>query len=75
MVARLGRELGDWIKKVKELRSTNWQLQNSHTDIKYNIENIVHNIVTTMHGARWVLTISGKTLCKVNNFLIAMLYT
>ena len=26
-------------KKVKELRSTNWQLQNSHVDMKYSLGN------------------------------------
>ena len=31
------REKGDGI------RSTNWQLQNSHRDIKYSIRNIVNN--------------------------------
>ena len=26
-----------WVKNVKGLRSTNWQLQNSHGDVKYNL--------------------------------------
>ena len=30
MVARVGEGWGNWVKKVKGLRSTNWQLQNSH---------------------------------------------
>ena len=47
--------LGERVKKVKELRSTNWQLQNSHRDVKYSIGNMVNNIVITMCGARWVL--------------------
>ena len=31
--------MGEWAKKVKGLGSTNWQLQNSHGDIKYSIRN------------------------------------
>ena len=37
--------LGDWVKKVKGLRSTDWQLQNTHRDVKYSIGNIVNNII------------------------------
>ena len=33
-----------WAKKVKGLRSTIWQLQNSHGDVKYSIVNRVANI-------------------------------
>ena len=39
-----------WVKKVEELRSTNWWLQNSHGDVKYSIGDIVDNILTTMYG-------------------------
>ena len=28
---QIGDRLGGWLKKVKELRRTNWQLQNSHS--------------------------------------------
>ena len=42
-------------KKAKELKSTNWQLQNSHEDIKYSIRSKVNNIVVTMYGVMWVL--------------------
>ena len=49
--------LGRWVKKVKGLRSTNWQLQNSQGDVKYCIENIVNNIVITMYGSMQVLEI------------------
>ena len=28
----MGGGLGRWVKNVKELRSTNWHLQNSHGD-------------------------------------------
>ena len=43
------------MKKVKGLRSINWQLQNSHTDVKYSIGNIVNAILISMYGVRWVL--------------------
>lgn len=47
MGAGLGGE-----KKVKGLRGTNWQLQNSHEDIKFSLRNIVNNIVITTYGVR-----------------------
>ena len=37
--------MGHWVKKVKRLRYTNWQLQNSHEDVKYSIRNVVNDIV------------------------------
>lgn len=41
-VGRLG-------KQVKELRrSTDWQLQDNHGDVKHNLENIVNKNVKTM---------------------------
>lgn len=48
-----------WVKKVKELTSTNWQLKNSHKNVKYNIGDIVSNLVITMYGVRWVLDLLG----------------
>ena len=56
------RVLGGWVKKEKGLRSTNWQLQNSHRDVKYRIGNIVSNIVI-VYGVRWVLEIWGAYDC------------
>ena len=50
------------MKKVKGLRSTSWQLQNSHRDIKYSIGNIVNNIVITMSGASATRLLRGITL-------------
>ena len=47
------------MKDVKGLRSTNWQLKNSHRDVKYDIENITNNFVKTMYGAKWVVELSG----------------
>ena len=55
MVARVG----GWLKKVKGLGSTHWQIQNSHGDVKYSIGKIVNNIVISMYGANGVLEISG----------------
>ena len=54
-----GGGLGNWVKKVKGLRTTNWQPQNSHGDVKYTLGNIVNNITITMYCARWVLKILG----------------
>ena len=47
IIARWG-EVGRLGGKVKELRSTDWQLQNSHGNIKYNIGNMSNNIVITI---------------------------
>ena len=56
--------LGAWVKKLKGLRSTDWQLQNSHGDVKYSTGKTVNNSVITTYGASWVLEVSGGTLCK-----------
>lgn len=37
------------IFKMKGLRSTVWQLQNSHEDVKYSIGDAVNNIVLTVY--------------------------
>ena len=62
------------MKEAKGLRSTNWQLQSIHRDVKYGIGDIVNNIVTTVRGARQIPEISGGTLCKVHDCL-AQCYT
>ena len=36
-----------WVKKEKRLKSTDWQLQNRHGDVKYDIGSIVNNTVLT----------------------------
>lgn len=46
---------GGWVKTGKGLRSTFWQLQNSHGDVNYSTGNIVSNGVITVHGVRWGL--------------------
>ena len=66
---------GLWVKKVKGLRSTNWQLQNSHRDVKHSIQSIVYNIIITTCGARGLLDLFGESLCKVDKRLTTMLYT
>ena len=52
------------MKKVKGLRNTSKLLQKSHRDVKYNIGNIVNNIVITMYDASWILEITEGTLLK-----------
>ena len=58
---------------MKGLKSTNWQLQNSHRDVKYSRGNSVKTTVITMYNAKWVLEILGGTLCKVHDCLTMML--
>ena len=70
-----GEGLGGWVYKVKGLRSTNQQLQNSHRGVKYSIGNIVNDILITMYGTRQVLEILVGILCKVYDSLTTMLYT
>ena len=69
-----GGGLGDWAKELKEVRSTDRQLQNSHRDVKYSVGNIVNNILIIMCGLRWVLEI-WETLCKICDCLPTTLYT
>ena len=48
---QIGGEFGGMDEDVKVLRSTNWQLQNSHGDVKYSIRNGVAKELTCMtHG-------------------------
>ena len=53
---QMGRGLGDSVKKAKGLRSTNWQLQNSHGDVKYSTGNIVND--TLMSDAKFIRMIT-----------------
>ena len=41
---------------------SDWQLQNSHGDVKYSTGNIVNGVVIAVSGARWVLEIPAGTL-------------
>ena len=61
---QMGGMREDWMKKVKRLRSTKWQLQNSHGDVKYGVGNGV-NIVVTMYDARWVRELLGRSFCRL----------
>ena len=61
---------------MEGLRSTNWQLQNSHRDVKYSIGNIANDIFITRYGATWVLETSGPgALYKMYGYLTPMMYT
>ena len=53
------------MKKVKRLRSTNWQLQNSHGKVKYSIGNTVNNTLIMTYGARLVLDLLKGSVCKL----------
>ena len=46
-----------------------------HRGVKYSRENTVNHITITLYGARWVLKISGGSLCKVYDRLTTMLCT
>ena len=67
--------MGNWVRKVKELRSTDLYFQNSVEEVKYSIGHIINNIVVSMYGASWVLEISRGTLYKVYDCLTTTLYT
>ena len=56
---QMGGVLGGWEKKKKGLRSTDWQSQNGHGDVKYSTGNIVNNTVIATHGVRRVLDLPG----------------
>lgn len=43
-----------WNTKVHRLRVQIASYKNSHKDVKYNIGNIVDNIVITTCGVKWV---------------------
>lgn len=59
---------------LKRKKSTTWQLQNRHGDVKDSIGNIINTIVRTMNGARWVLELSAGSLRKLYKHLTTMLY-
>ena len=57
MVVRWQGVLRDWVRKVKAL-NTNWQLQESHRDVKYSTGNVINNVIT-LRCVRWVLDLLG----------------
>ena len=60
---------------MKDLRSTDEQLQGSREDVKHGTGNTVNNTVITMFGERWVLDLSGVSLHKLHKYLTTMLYS
>ena len=68
-----GGVLGGWVVEVKGLRNINWQLQNSHGDVKYSIGNTVNNVITKC-SVRWVRDLSGKSPHTLHKCLTTMLY-
>lgn len=38
----------EWVKKVKGLRNTDWELQNSHRDIEFSLGNVVNIVIIIM---------------------------
>ena len=40
-------------------------IKSNHRDVKYSIRNIVNNIAITMYDVRWLLDLSGYSLCKL----------
>ena len=55
------------MKNMEGFRSTHWQLQDGHGDVRYSLENIVKNIVIAVYGVRWVRDLSGRSLSKLGN--------
>ena len=54
-----GRKWGRTLDEKEKGLSTNWQLQNSHRDVKYSKGNTGSNIVITMYGARVGTRLTG----------------
>ena len=71
----MGRgELGE---KGEGIEKYSLVVKNSHGGLKYNIGDIVSNILIAVYGTGWVLAIRqwGGPLCKVYDCLSTMLYT
>ena len=60
-----GARVGDWVTGVKGLRSTEWQLWNSHGEVKGSTGNVIGSIVMAVCGARCVQETSEGTLKSV----------
>ena len=63
----MGGALGEWVKKVKRLRTPNWLLQNSHGDVKCSMGNTVNNVVITVCGVRRVWIYQGDSFKSYTN--------
>ena len=59
---------------MKDLRTADWQLQNSHGDVNYSMGKRVSNIVMTMYGAGWIIEILRCTICRIYDCLATVLY-
>ena len=59
-----GSGVGGLGEKIKGSRSTDWELKDSHTGVKYSTGNMVTNIVITVWCHLGAGNIGG-TLCKV----------
>lgn len=55
------------MKKGEGTKQDNWQLQNSHGDVKYSMGNIVDDVVRTMNGARWAPDLWGNHVLSYTN--------
>ena len=48
---KMGEGWGAWVKKMRGLRSTNRQLQNSHGDVKYSVgDGEAKELICMTHG-------------------------
>lgn len=56
---------------MKELKSTDWSLQNIYRDVKYRVGNIVNSIII-LYGTCQVLEVSGEHF--VYDYLTIMFY-
>ena len=62
-------------ERGKGLRSTDWQLQNSHRDVRYSTGGVVTNSVITMCGVRGALDLTRGALYNSYKCLTTMLHT
>ena len=47
----------------------------SYEDVKYSTGGVVNSSIISMYVVRWVLDLLWRSLCKVYEYLITMLYT
>ena len=61
----MGVAVGEMGEKGEGIKM--YKLQNVHRDVKYNIGNIVHNIVITMYDTKWVLDLPSNQFVNYIN--------
>ena len=49
---QMGEGLGDWVKKMEEIKKYKLAVTNGLLDVKCSIRNVVSTIVVTAYGAR-----------------------